>query len=92
MLAVDTARVEACQVADELLVRVRVLIGVGPEDVQERLSLHAKPCRAEILRIFQGLLGQDHAPHHHSIRSENSDVGVALASKSDPRIPGMDMR
>lgn len=92
VLDVDSARVGAGKIADELLKWRRVLKGVSCEDVEHPFRLGAEAGCRELLGIFLGLSCEDKRPGYHLSLVRHFLTGVFSPFRIDSLIPGIDRR
>lgn len=92
MLDVDATGIGAGQVTNELLEGRRVAERVLAEYVEQRLGLRPQACGRELLGIALCLFGEEQAPDHQPGLSSSCSTGVAIPSRIDSRMPGIESR
>lgn len=66
--------------------------GIRNKHIQQLLRVRFQPCRCDFLSVFTCLLGENEPPAHPPGSSEHSATGVAMPSRMDSRIPGIETR
>jgi len=94
MLAIDPARIKAGKIADELLERRWVPVGIVSQNGEQLFYLLLQSRRSDFFRIFLRCLRKDDAPRltYQSTASEHESSGSAAASRTDSRIPGIESK
>lgn len=92
VLNVDTARIGAREITDQLFVWGRILVGTAFDDLEQFLRLFLKPGCCELLSVFLGLLGIDELPSQQSNSFEQESRGSSMPAMMDSRMPGMESR
>lgn len=62
------------------------------DELQQLLSFPSQPGSSKFLRVFLSLLGIDKLPAHQFNSVEQSSSGVAIPSRMDSRIPGIESK
>jgi len=92
MLNVDPSGVRTAQIAHQLLERRRSLIRVLFEYAEEGLGLGLQAGSSQMLGVLLGGLRVDEPPGHQSSSLSSSSAGVAMPSRMDSRMPGIETR
>ena len=88
MLDVDTSRICALEISNQLLKWGRILKRVDCQNVQEFLCLGLEASRRQLLRILERRLSEDNFPHHQLSFLALFESGSAIPFLIDSRIPG----
>ena len=88
MLDVDSARVGASKVADQLLKKRGVLKWIDGKNRKQFLRLWLEAAGCNLLCIFECLLGKNDIPTHHFSAFAFFANGSAIPALMDSRIPG----
>ena len=81
-----------CQVTNEPLEGGWGRVGVLLQDLEQGLRLGPKARGRQLLGVLLGRLGAEEAPGHQSSLSSSSSTGVAMPSRMDSRMPGIETR
>src|SRR5664280_1872395 len=92
VLDVEAPREGPADVADQRLERRRRPERVCLEEGEELLSPWSQACCSELARVLARLLRVEQAPAHQPGSSSSSSDGVAMPSRMDSRIPGIETR
>jgi hypothetical protein len=93
VLNIDTARVCAAQIPEQLLKRRRPSIGIVGENVEKLLRFWTETRRSEAPSVLLILFCEDELPGCHQPGSlTHRSIGVASPSAMDSRMPGTERR
>ena len=96
MLDIDSSRVGAREIADELLEPRLLLPRIPSENLDEFLGLFAQAAGRKFPGVFLRLLGEDDLPGPRLVyqpgRFDVLDRGVRIPFRIDSRIPGIERR
>lgn len=94
MLDIDSPEERTLQNTHQCFKGRRLLQGILCQQFQERLRLLPQGgCGGgQLLGILLRLLGEQNGPAHQPGSGDNSETSVAIPSRIDSRMPGMDTR
>ena len=92
VLNIDTARIGAGQIAHELFVRWRILVGVLSQNFEQGLRLLFKSGGGKFFGVFLRLVGVTQRPIHQRSSLRHFDTRVFNPRRMDARMPGIESR
>lgn len=92
MLDIDSSRISAAKITNQLLVRWRILEWLFRQNGEQRLCFRFQPGARQLLCIFLSLPGINEPPTHQFNVSAQLSSGVFNPSMIDSRMPGTERR
>lgn len=92
VLDIDPSRTSARQVAFQLFMRGRSLVGIAIEDTEHLDGLVFEARRRQLFGVLLRLSGVNQFPSHQEIFLAHLEVGVLSPATMDSRMPGTDRR
>lgn len=92
VLNIDSSGIGTSKIADELLVRGRILEWIIDQNIQKQLRLRFQTSTCKLLRVLLRLFREDEEVFHQSSFLAHASTGVASPERMDSRIPGIETK